>query len=343
MELFKKIKINVGRSKEREIRFSGIPIFQYGKKETNGECEKYFEILPKSFEHKFLDKIIKQLDDNYDYVILMRASGLGEIYSLGIFIREMISNAGAKKTCIVSHYNPPLVNACKLIMPDIPIIVTDELSRSDFNSYIKESKIMYKGITFQCFHCILDDAISLIDDRNIHNESYLTRIGKYIGCQNLNQTVPLLFDNEAKDAVNLLSGINLNKFVIFLPEANFFAPLSKDFWTNLAAEFRKKGYDIYVNKTEGLSDNLTVSQLVYLSSFCKGIVALRCGLLEFMSRFNIPKHILYTSEKATGHSEGFIPLFTLKKYPDVIPETVFEYEAEKYSDKILVQEIIKDF
>lgn len=39
--IFEKIRIDYGKTREREIRFLGIPIIQYGRKEEKRNVEKY--------------------------------------------------------------------------------------------------------------------------------------------------------------------------------------------------------------------------------------------------------------------------------------------------------------
>jgi hypothetical protein len=221
-----------------------------------------------------------------------------------------------------------------LYHPQIPFYHIDiepyKLSQSLINRTVK-----YKGHFFHVNPSTLQEIQILLNDyeKGVEERHYCEVIKNFNNVSGFSFKSPV-FSNDIEESVNKKTR-NLNKesFVFIVSEANFVFGLSDNFWRNLVGKFKEKGYDVFINNSE-----LNIAEALYLAQKAKGCVGLRCGFTELLSTLDIPKHIIYTPCKY--HSIPQIrKILSLKKYPFVNPDTIFEYDA---SDEI-INEILRRF
>ena len=354
MKLFEKVKIDYKNNHEREIRFLNFPIIQYGKIEENDIQETYLEILPflnssKKLE-QFWQSILNQINHKHDQIFIMRVPALGEAYLFNFLIDELINKYKAKNPCIV-FYSKKQSDVFKLFsqIPFYQINIDIDILKF----YVRDLHYKYNHHTFhifQCSHYIATRIMKKICKNNYVNNypaiiKNLWQVSKY-------SEKKYVFPEDVKNSLNekiKSFNLNINKFIFIIPQANGILPYNEIFWQELVSSFFKKGYDCFVNTENGLcsygkSLQLSISEAVLLASKAKGIVALRCGLLELLSNLNIPKHILYTNEKHFNISPSrMIDIYSLKNYPMVNSNTVAEYDTSVISHQNIIDKIVEEF
>lgn len=332
---------------EKEISFCNIPLVHYGEKKEAGSLEKYIDVFPKSFLHQFLDSIIEYAGDEYDYYFLVRTAGIGEAYLLNFMYESLKEKYNFKNACIVSH-REMYKDMYKVFLPDVPCYITKD-GIKPYNVYLRDRFIKYKNKTFQVVHSTLIESDKLFKNYvKGYDVPYPTVIREMATADRFVNNLPK-FTDEEKRVIDLVPNLNLDKFVFFIPEANNVKLLSAYFWHSLAKKFRDKGYDVYVNTKNGacsygVSAEITVSQALYLAQFAKGIVSIRAGLLELLSSFDNPKHIIYGEH--VWHPLPACELMktsTLLNYPMVNKDTIFEYDPDKKNEDEIIEEIMKGF
>jgi len=334
MKLFEKIKIG----KEREIRFLGFPILQYGKKNIPNGTEKYIKLFPKSFEYKVLSTISNELKEHYDVVWICRVNAIGENYLLNFLYKEVIKNKEAKKYCFVFHDNNAqnakvfeLLGNTNTFITSVPLLY--------LNSVLQKKKYKYKNTEFIVHHCPLSDTSKFLHK----DEHYADVIKNLVGATKY-EKIKICFPQQLQDKVNNI--INLKNFIFINPEVKSLQPMSDEFWLNLITNLKQKGYEIFINSKSGISKygysaKLDIVEAMYLASKAEFIVSMRTGFSELVSTFNIPKHIIYTdSIFEQNTAQKTFALFSLKKYPSVDKNTICEYtisanSEQEISDKIL--------
>ena len=337
---FKKIRINACDRKEREIRFLGIPIFQYGYRKFDGFKESYLKIFPKSFEHAFLDKIIQEIGHKYDFVLLIRTKGIGETYLSCLFWRELVQEHKAKSPCIVFHRRE-LKNIIRLFDCNTPLYLTENLTYRDYSYALIHNNIKYKKIEFCTWQFVLADARKMakiyLRDCTIPYKEYV-RIR-----QNLKDSEFLSphFSEEDLSVTNLVHDLDVNNFVFVITDANSTRSLPKEFWRRLCDRLREKGMDVFVNTKNGVSEYgkstpISIGQAVYLASKSQAIISIRCGLVELLSSFPVQKHIVYTQWMWEAiPPEKVLKVYSLSSYPGVHPETLHEYAWQDDTDALI--------
>ena len=132
MPIFEKVKYK----KEREVNFCGLTLCHYGEKEYPLHKERYFELFPKkSYLASFLDLILSETNNEYDFVILCRVNAIGESYLLNYLHAEMAKQNKARKYCIVVH-NRNYVPMFKMFS-DVPVIYIN-LDKILLNAVLKK-------------------------------------------------------------------------------------------------------------------------------------------------------------------------------------------------------------
>ena len=319
MKLFEKIKIG----KEREIRFLGFPILQYGKRNIPNGTEKYIKLFPKSFEHKALDKILKFIpkEKNHDHVWIVRTEGLGETQILNFMIDELHERYHVKNPCIVSQRE--IYKELFELYTDIPFYKLN-IKQVEYGTYLKHKNINYKGKCFHIYHCTNDESMAWLKSHQNGDDSHLLVAIKQWWKIDTFSNNKMCFSKEViNSTLKKVKEIelDLNKFVFIAPEANGAIKLSNEFWLKLSSQLQKKGYDVFVNTVNsssllGKTADLSIAEAVYLASLAQDIVALRCGFAELLAFIPNLKSIkiLYTQYREMP-SYRFKKIYSLKQYP----------------------------
>ncbi len=345
MKLLEKIKY----FEEKEVRLFDIPLIHHGTKNIQNGTERYLSIFPESFEQIFLYKLLEPIYKKHDYMFIVRTKGLGEAYLLNFMIDELIQKHKIKSPCIITHRNV-YKDMFRLFNNDnIPCYITENLTIEHYNQSLRKRVYKYKGTSVQVIHSTIQESAALFKKYEIGDiEPYPNVIKKFAGVKNFQNKTPVYNDKD-KDILQFVKNLNIDNFIFVIPEAQGVKALPKNFWKNIIAKLKEKGYDIFVNTQNGFSElgfsvPATITQAMYLASLSKGIISIRCGLLELFSSINIPKHILYTWHKFHKVSpENMIKSSSLNHYPMVDSKTVFEYNTDELSEDEIIEKIKKGF
>ncbi len=300
----------------------------------NCYLKKICGLFHKTEEKKLLDKIIKIIGKNYDSVFYLRA-GLGESYVFYFMIEEYIKKYKFKKPCIICHrkfYN----ELSKMFAPNIPFYYID-IPQDILYETFKTRNIKYRGITFNVNPSTLYEILTVWENyrRGVEKRHYIEVLKELNGVFDINYKSPLITSQIKQSVMNKTKYLNKTNFIFLIPNANFFHLLSSTFWDAIEKSLKEKGYDIFVNSKE-----LTIAEAYYLASLSKGIVGIRGGFSEVCSAINVPKHIIYTKNRA--RLEDSIKTFTLKEYPHVNKELIYEYECYTDDYTLVLEQILEN-
>ena len=345
---FKKIRINTRDRKEREISFLGITIIQYGRKETSGIKEKYLKIFPKCYESKVLDKIISFLpkENKYDHVWVVRTTGMGEALLLNYMMDELKKNWKVKNPCIVSQRE--VYKELFAMYTDTPFYVLN-MQHDDYSHYLRKRDVKYKGKYFHVHHCTIDESLALVAQfrKGEERRHALDVYREWAGIEKYYQATPTFSEEIRKCTLKKIEGMNLNldKFIFLSPEAKTTKEIDSRFWEKISHIWEKRGYDVYVNTSDGKttfgkSTCLGVAEACYLASRAKRIIALRCGFAEVLAavkeRGGI--YVLYPRAFKIVEAEEFYRFFGLRNYPFYDKNNTFELIVKReYLDEIILR------
>ena len=139
--------------------------------------------------------------------------------------------------------------------------------------------------------------------------------------------------------------LNLDNFVLIIPEANTCKELPESFWEELIEKYKSLGFDIFVNALNSKFNSqykytfLDFEELFSLAKKAKRIIALRCGLIELFTELNVPMDILYTGFKNRIFLNAMdvkyvMPGFSLYNFPYIKKELIREINAEESVEDI---------
>jgi hypothetical protein len=343
MKLFERSRI----FNEREIKVLSIPVLQYGSRillHENNASERYIRIFHKSVENQFLDHILSFIPKEHDCIFLMRTNGIGEPYVLNFMLDEFIRKNKVKCPCFIGHNE--IHKELFGLFNNIPYYLDKSMPRNVYNGVLQHQKYKYKGKIFITYHA----PIKMMSKYFIDTESdhYIDFLSKQLGVPFsdwVNKT-PQISDEVRKTAEEKTMHINKEKFIFFVPDSQLMAQLPKGFGSQLTLRFQEQGYDVFVNNKTGKSSygksaSLSLSEAYFLASRAKSIVALRCGFGEFLSTLPMPKQYLYTYQQFDMvPASQMVKILTMKQYPAIKPETVFEYNMETEESDTIISEII---
>ncbi|MBR4592426.1 MAG: hypothetical protein IKO35_04375 [Elusimicrobiaceae bacterium] len=333
---------------ESEIVLFGLSVCRYGTRTGAGGNEKYISLFPQQIiARPFLDSVLKTAGEGYDYYFLVRTAGIGEAYLLNFMYKRLQEKLGFKNACIVTHRRA-YQDMYRQFLPQVPCYVTEGGIRP-YNDYLNARFLQYKHKVFQVIHCTLPESDRLFKNYvKGYDVPYPEVIKKWAGVDRFIENRPQ-FSAEDKAVVEKVAGLNLDKFILLIPEANNVKPRSNKFWPSLAAKLKEKGYDIYVNTKDGIcsygmSADIPISQVAYLASLAKGIVSIRAGLLEYVSTFDNPKHVIYGEHVWHPLKAGeLMKTSSLCYYPMVDKKLVFEYNPDEMSEEKIIEQIAERF
>lgn len=348
MKLVEKIRINAGKTREREIRFLNIPIVQYGKKEENRIKEKYIDILPKSYVKKCLKIIYDKLPHKYDLIYILRCNAIGENYLLTYLFEEVQKKKHAQNVCFIMHKNNAHYIETLKLFTDIDIFVT-EVPLSVLNAVLTKFTYMYHNTEFHIHHCPLNKTADFLHFKQ--KEHYTKTIMRYVGATKYRKKNIAIDTTKYQQIIPKVKNLNLQKFIFLAPECKSLIPLENNFWEELSYILKKKGYDIYINTRSGEFDsnightaNLTCAEAVYLANLSQGIISMRSGLTEVLATLNKPMHIIYSNSIFDNSNDLTVKeLFTLKDYPNSNPQKIFEYSISNNCPENIIKSIVERF
>lgn len=332
MQIFEKIKYK----KEREINFCGMTVCHYGKAEREFYNESYFELFPKSYFEQVMDTIFEKLDKKYDIVFLCRVNAIGESYLLNYMFDEIIKQNKANSYCFIT-FNQENYAAMFKLFSDSKVIDI-KIDRILLNLALNKRKFKYKNTVFYVQQCTLDEINHLFLQKYAKEDyqvPYPEQIKLWAGIDKF-QYLPIKLTEDDILSVEKLKNIDLDNFVFLSPNAKSVLPISDNFWNKLRKELKNKGFSIVENSWE-----FSFSEATYIASRAKHIIALRSGITELFSTLDTPKHIIYTNHRFSPLTiEKTKEVHSLKNYPFVDPETIYEYEYND-NEEDLIKQIIE--
>ncbi|GHV23293.1 hypothetical protein FACS189494_11170 [Spirochaetia bacterium] len=334
---------------EHEIRILGIPVLQYGSRILfDGTEEKFVRLFHKKLEHQFLDYILTLVPEKHDFIFLIRTNGSGEIYLLNFMLDEFIAKHKIKNPVFVSHR--AIYGDMLAMFNDIPFYHDKNISLQFWNAVLLRQTYRYRGKTFHVHHATLKVARNFLALAYAPDFSgtYVDFVRKNTGVSKIVYHDPIISDDIMSSAKEKTAkqDINLDKFVFFVTDAQGTKMLPVNFWIALSEQLQSSGYDVFVNTKDGItkfgkSAALTISEAYYIAGFACAIVALRCGLAELLTTLHVPLHTLYTSYRVEEVSaEQCLKLLTLKAYPNVDTDNIFEYNTEIENLEIIANKIL---
>lgn len=339
---------------KKEIYFIGIPILQKYKFHINNEIIKKISCFNIGSKHNlYYGKIINIIDKKFHYKHLyFFRHNIGEWY---VFLQALPYFSDKKNTLIITSEKKYLELA-KFLAPqfDIVYIQLNYLEMDFFTTNelsILKSKVIH--IPFkEKFENYRAQQIKKCKNNLILFSDYICgHLG--IDAKDVNFTLPV-FSDEIKKSVYKKTraiGLDIDNFIFISTDARSILQISTNFWNDIILKLQKKGRDIYCNNQYILPDGnnlkntfLTFEEVCYLASLSKGIIALRSGLIDLFSTFkNVPMHIFYTFFPYTNqlNADMMMRLYTLKQFNN--NHNIHEYNMDKIDEKLLAENICKNF
>lgn len=332
MELFEKIKYK----KEREIKIFNIPVCHYGEKEEQFHKEKYLDLFPKAYIKVLLDKILLEIDTAYDLIFIIRVNAIGENYLLNFLYEEVAKKNKAKKVCFILPKCNKKYKEIFEMFSNVDVYYTNQ-SLEFLNSVLTKFIYKYKNRKFIVYHCPLKYTHSYLDNSVIYPQV----IKNYVNATNFIKKEIKFYHTEEK-IKNKFNNFNFNNFIFINPEVKSLKSLSQSFWDSIYNYLVNNHIEFFINRSNNNHDyNLSIMETCYLASLSKKIITMRTGLSEVLSYFQIPMHVIYTDYKFKNENSSKLKqLSSLKNYPFVNPETIYEYEYMQ-NDEDLIKQIIE--
>ena len=341
MKWVEKIRINAGKTREREIRFLNIPIVQYGKKEEKGVQERYLDILPKnSFSTTFLDNIMQYNNEKYDDIYIIR-TGSGECYLLMYFIQEW----------------------CKINKSKNPLIICNKKYHQEmFQMWNPQYKTYFMSINVAIFDLLFKKIKSKYRQHNVYTylprtffekcNREITKAKKY----NLDYILESLkiLPSALKPLKEYAGDVNfpqidtlLDNFILITPEAFSCENLEDDFCYKLISKLKQKGYNVIINSSKysqyknfAPTTYFNFKSLYLLAKRAKYIITVRSGLSEFLSTCNTPQFVIVTSlPNYELSSNDICSCYDLNKLP-FNTQKIYQYDKCKWDNETLINDIL---
>ncbi len=320
---------------QKELSFFGLPLAHWGTVCENGVQEKYFDIFPQTFEKKVLSKIVKQIPSGHDSVFLLRA-GMGEAYVLSMLFKALLEKQNLKSPCLVG-LRPQYADLCKMLFQNVPYYVINN-NKDEMFQALRRKEILYKGILFNVNPSPLHELQKTLAavESGTDRRHYIDILCDFNGVKTFEPPAFYFVDNMERQIREKVKGIDFNKFVFIVSDANFVKNMPLDFWETLKRSLREKGFNVFFN-----DPRLSIPEAVYLAKKAKGIVSLRCGFSEILSTLSVKKFIIQTACR-WNDIKDMTAFLTLKKYPYVDASTIYEYDADKNDENAIISDIVRN-
>lgn len=307
---------------------------------------------------KGLKLILNEVPNDCDCIYYI-SSPTGEMYILANIIASLLKRHKSQKAYFLITKNS-CFQIFKLFNPDCNDAKIYCLPKdSEFRS-ISKTSYKYKGkkiyIYFTRKHYYIQDSKILKDKRNkLH---FTDCIYKALGLKGNVEfsSLKLPADTDKKIKEKLIgTKLNFDKFVIFAPEALTSLEYPKEFYTELQNKLNAKGFDVFWNVTKdkwkdknSLKVPLSYEEILYLATKSKGVIGVRSGLFDVLSAINnVPLFVLYTDfplrdKKGALHytSKKALVGFTLKKFPNIREDIVYEYDTNVLKQDEIINQIM---
>ena len=246
---------------------------------------------------------------------------MGEAQILNFFMKGLTNKWKVKNPCLMSQRE--IYKELFVLYTDIPFYHID-LEQNEYAFYLPNRNVKYKKKTFHLWHCTLGEAIEFEKKWGISNFTHAIDWYKELSGISLLNNIEPVFKQDVIDSAERKirkNKLNMENFVFLAPSANTTKKIEESLWKEIANQFRRKGYDIYVNTVErrseiGESTQLSICEAAYIASRAKRIIALRSGFSELLASIrNRGNLIIVYSSFREMTPANFFKVFTLTKYP----------------------------
>lgn len=297
---------------QRSITFLGIPVIKVKKTET---CEKRYLF---GIQYK-VKKYAKRYDDFAD----LFAEKCPELR--GKKVKVVLNNLGEvvvyartaqfwyqEGMCVFAR-KPAQIDIFRMFS-DIPVFYCGD---ADLH---KENVVNGELISA----ILADERLIELDNTGIH---FYKNWEKYLNADfsklRFNRAVISEETKYSALAKAKLFGVDVDNFVLFVPNATSQDPLPIEFWQGLTRELNAKGIGVFRN-----SKLFSVEEIYVLASRAKAVIANRCGLCDVLCELPVPQYVIY------GHNpfhEDLQPMYTFAGFPWAAHGFITEYNTHKQS------------
>ena len=301
---------------------TNVKLFGYNLYKTKiSKSQQYIEFTPLKLRFQkrrnipVFNKVLKKISSKYDDIYICKHH-IGEIYIFCQLLNEYIkiNNSSRPVLIIPEKRYIPLYN---MFCPDIDKVFVN-LSMNKLDRQVVDDVTEYKKHRF--FVPVPDRFMELrkliFEDKDcsVHFYDYITKrmLGNNMPLAPCRPVIKDVVKEKARKRAKKL-GLNLDKFVIFSPEAVTATDMSRTFWIELGKFFSSKGYQIYINTTikeesetcwmekipDSVKDLAPFDEIYYLAQLSKGIVSLVNGLAVTFSQIDTPRFFIYTNQTPT--------------------------------------------
>lgn len=296
---------------QRSITFLGIPIVKVKKTDT---CEKrYFfgvQYKVKKYARRyddFADLFAEKCPELRGKTVKVVMNNLGEVV---IYART--ARFWYKDGMCVFVRKPAQIDIFKMFSPELPVF------------YCGEADLHKEAVVHECsLSAILtDDKLIALNNTGLHfYKNWEKHLNADFSQMRFNCAV---ISEEAQRSALVkakLFSIDLDNFVLFVPNATSQDPLPIEFWQGLTRELNAKGIGVFRN-----SKLFSVEEIYVLASRAKAIIANRCGLSDVLCELPVPQYMIY------GHNfyhEDLQPMYTFAGFPWAAHDFITEYNTHK--------------
>jgi hypothetical protein len=305
-------------------RVLGIPIFTVKTKEY---CEKRY-FLGIQYKVKPIKRFIQ-----FDQVLSKHVPWLS-----GRQVKVILNNLGEavvyartaafwyKPHMLVLASKPQNADIFKMFAPEVPVFYFGR-------GFLKEPIEDKNGNQIDAV--LFDERLIEINDRGEHFYKAWENLLK-ADFSKLTYQKATISEEIQKTALRKAETLDLDleKFVLLLPEANSVDPLPESFWKDIEDGLRAKGFGVFYNNPM----LFTIPEFYVLASKAQAIIALRSGFCDALCELEVPQHVIYGHNIFHGDLQ---PMYELSQFPWSAKEFIREYNILKQPVEEVKQRILE--
>ncbi len=340
------------------LRVCGIVL--YSKKNQNGfRISRLFSIPFHKIDlkQKLLHKITEKVNGVHDDIYIVKHN-IGETYIYLTHLQQWIKKNKSKNPVIVV-WKPEYIPLYKMFVPHNIALQYIRLSQQDLHELFTDYIMEHNGKRVFCA-CpdILKNIINVRKtDKNVNFYNYICNdfsIGK---SDTLTKpTVPQHVQDSIK---NKCAAYFKRPFVIVMPNANSLQALPANFWNQMIQKLNANGYDVFVNTHSALKGNIDeiklvgtvffdcdIPELYELVTHSAGVITLASGLAVLLTSVGKKMDLIYTDYVISNlrvDAKQMKDIYSVRHLPNVKSDIVQEYDANLYTEKQLLELIIKRY
>jgi hypothetical protein len=279
-----------------------------------------------------------------DRIYMCTYEGTGDIYLIGMYLKDRMKYDGASKCVVVvaSNASRKLLETFDLESVISEILVLD--GRTECNKLLH----YVRGIGYEYANAAVlnnDYGVMLLKRLSgIHGIDFNTLFQKIIFFAD-KKRVSYGMRRESSESIFVKESLKPGRTVLLSPYANTTYGITEEAWAKLAGDLKSKGYDVCTN-VSGKDEKaipgtkavfVPYIQLIDFLDRAGGFVGLRSGLCDIVSGSTAKKVIIYP-EKAMFHTSSYYNYFSLEKMFDVrenLKELIVGEKETDISDSVI--------